>query len=205
MRITNIQCKPGKGKESNINHLTTVDETEIEINPVAKDFTFNEIQIRNLDQGSLLKDNISLKTKNNNNHNKTNNNKQCERFINELLSCGGSNRSKCTYLVCCYIKDIEFERNEHSVYTGCPNKKCKQKLNKNHNIGWTCVDCRSHVILPCYYFRNFVITISDCSGEMKLQITNDLIKTLLEISADTLSKSSDFPLFSPQTCRCAYL
>lgn len=187
VRITNIQCKTGNGKESNINHLTTVDETEIEINPIEKDFTFSNIQIRNLYQGFLFKDSISLKPKNNIKHNNKhdNNNKQYEKFIGELLSCG-NNYSNCTYLICCYIKDIEFEEKEHCVYMGCPNKKCKQKLNKNNNIGWTCVDCRSHVILPCYYFRNFIITISDCSGEMKLQITNDLIKTLLEISADTI-------------------
>ena len=166
--IKNIQVK--KRGDDNINCLTSVDETKIIINPN------NERD--NFLKKFILYSNINLKNEN-----------KLECFINEIIKLKNpilkKNERNFIKVINCYIVDLITDIND-LIIEGCLEKNCfNQKLIKNQFF-WFCNKCKKQYIFPGYYFNDWIIKISDCSGEINCILKKEIITYLINLTPNQI-------------------
>ena len=193
--IKNIQVK----KYDENNHMTTVDETSLNINPdiektkelkliYEKYIINNPIVIKNKSNQNNLKKN---EKKNKNNKNQSilkyfNNNKiniGNRIFIEDLINLKNKkiNEGKEIYG---YIKKIVYNTIDDIVVCAC--LKCFKALSKNGTF-WICKKCKKVYLLPSYIFKDIIINIIDLTGSININIKNDKIKEIFCISPEKIN------------------
>lgn len=160
--IKNIQVKHKEG----INFLTTVDETEIEINPS------NDIPKYQMDSliitpiqtfiAPIPKKPILKKQE-----------PSTKYVINDVLNCNSSK----TFKIIAYILKIEFYSEVY--YEVCCNEGCNQRL-KNKGC-WMCKKCKQNFFKPHYSLSDAKVEIIDSSGKLSTRLAGDQIETLLKL------------------------
>ena len=89
----------------------------------------------------------------------------------------------------CYIIDLITDVN-NLIIESCLGKNCvNQKLIKNQSF-WYCNKCKKQYIFPGYYFNDWIIKISDCSGEINCILKKDIISNLLNLSPNQIKLKS---------------
>ena len=160
--IKNIQVKHKEGN----NFLTTVDETEIEINP-SDDIPKYQMESLNIkpmqnfftpiQPKPILKKQEPV----------------AKYVINDILN---DNCLK-TFKILAYILKIEFY--EEVYYEVCCNEGCNQRL-KNKGC-WLCKKCKQNFFKPHYSLSDAKVDIIDSSGKISTRLTGNQIETLLKL------------------------
>ena len=198
--IKNIQVK----KYDESNHMTTVDETSLIINPdiektkqlkliYEKYIINNPIVIKNKSNQSNIKKN-EKKLKNNKNqsilnyftNNKINNIRNGNGnliFIQDLINLKNKNINAGKEIYG-YIKEIIYNKIDDIVVCAC--LKCLKSLSKNGTF-WNCKKCKKVYLLPSYNFKDIIINILDSTGSININIKNDKIKEIFGISPEKIN------------------
>lgn len=160
--IKNIQVKHKEG----INFLTTVDETEIEINPLDD---IPKYQMESL----IIKPMQNFFTPNPPKPILKKQEPVAKYVINDILN----DKFLKTFKIVAYILKIEFY--EEVYYEVCCNEGCNQRL-KNKGC-WLCKKCKQNFFKPHYSFSDAKVDIIDSSGKISTRLAGNQIETLLKL------------------------
>lgn len=149
--IRNIQVKKYTGP----NLLTTVDETEIDINP-----TDNE-KVNELKEWM-------------NSTFKENSNEYTPFKMNKISPIINKNHK----VIEGYITNVIFH--EKVFYEGCYVKNCKEKLRRKDSC-WFCDKCRKSYLIPNYYLNDIEIEISNNTESINAFITDAQFKEIIQL------------------------
>jgi hypothetical protein len=98
--------------------------------------------------------------------------------------------SKVMVYVLCTIGKLSLNQNENLWYQGCPNVKCKRKINVISFDKFFCQNCKKNYPNSCCRYR-IMLPMHDTTGTYKVKIFDNYAETLLKISAQDLSYMSD--------------
>ena len=192
--IKNIQVK----KYDENNHMTTVDETCLTINPDIE--KTNELKlvyqnfISNSDNYLFLKPSLNNLKKNSkkikkNNHsilqyfNNQNNNNGKFIFIRDLINSKNNNnkQEKCIYG---YINKVIYNKKEDIIDCSC--LLCLKPLSKKGSF-WNCINCKKNYIFPSCFYKDIILNIIDSSGNIDIVIQKEKIKEIFGVSPDKIN------------------
>ena len=187
--IKNIQIKKdNKG----INFLTTVDETELIINPdIEKKEQFKKIYEEYIDKfesNKIITNSRKFTLKNK--FEKKDNNCILKYinistsvnfiFISDLIE-KNKNKISTPKLLYGYINKLIYSKLDDIVICTCI--KCSKKL-KQKDAFWFCSNCKKNYICPNYAFNDMIINIIDSSGNININLSGKKVKEIFGISPD---------------------
>ena len=156
--IKNIQVK----KYKEVNLLTTVDETTIDINVENKEIEKLRMFIKKKNNQFGLIDFSHPKC-------------YIEQILNLKNNFIREGQKKYFMSLIVNIKNIV---NDKLYFEVCTNKKCQKKVIKKENNFWFCELCKKYYIYPSFNFHDWIVTICDISGEIDIKINSDKINDL---------------------------
>ena len=183
LMIKNIQVKKdNKG----VNFMTTVDETDLIINPDVEKVELLK-QIYKTYQEKFK--NKSLANKNNDNNcilkyvNYYNNN---ITFIKDLINIK-SNNSNFSFIkyIYGYIQKIICTKLDDIISYICIS--CEHKL-KQKGVFWFCSNCKKNYICPNFSYKNLIVNIIDSTGNINVLIDKKKVRDIFGISADKIKQ-----------------
>ena len=196
--------------------LSTIDDSDITLNPVEKIKEIEELKrilINGIDDDTfkylndysnsstlsiygstnnlLENNNFNSNNKENlntllNNKNETNLFQNKTIYINDLLK---SLKLGADYTQNFNIKAtvLEFELNNKYYYLGCPNKLCRKKLIQKEEGEYYCTACDEFFTEPEYYYT-LTLRIIDLTGEHSINLFGDIVSSLFGMDAKKYSE-----------------
>lgn len=200
LMIKNIQVK--KDNEG-VNYLTTVDETDIIINPdieqkeklkeIYKKYIEESESNKKVNNGKKLNPKNKLENKNGNFILKyINLNNKNFIFIKDLINNNNEDKISSIKMIYGYIIKLVYTKLEDIIIYTCLN--CS-KILKQKGAFWFCSDCKKNYICPNYSFNDLIINIMDSSDNINICLPGKKIKGIFGISADKIKKAEDVKLF----------
>ena len=203
--IKNIQMKKdNKG----INFLTTVDETELAINPdIEKKEQLKKLYeeyIEKYKSNKTLSNNKKFLSKNK--FEKKDNNCILKYinintsvnfiFINDLIEKNKNenenNKISTPKLIYGYINKLIYSNLDDIIIYTCLT--CSKKI-KQKGAFWFCSNCKKNFICPNYSFNDMIINIKDSSGNININLNGKKIKEIFNISPDKIKNIENIRLF----------
>ena len=199
--IKNIQMKKdNKG----INYLTTVDETELIINPdIEKKEQLKKIYeeyIEKFESNKNLSNNKKFISKNK--IEKKDNNCILQYinistngnfiFINDLVEKNKNNEISSPKMIYGYINKLIYSKLDDIIIYTCLT--CTKKL-KQKGAFWFCTNCKKNYICPNYSFNDMIINIIDSSGNINIILSGKKIKEIFGISPDKIKSLEEIKFF----------
>ena len=201
LMIKNIQVKKDN---RGINYLTTVDETDIIINPdVDNKNTLKEMYEKYIEESEYnkkIKNNKKIITKaklDNTNGNcilkYININNRNFIFIKELIDNNKTkNKISSTKIIYGYINKLIYSKLDDIIIYTCLN--CSKSL-KQKGAFWFCSYCKKNYICPNYAFNDLILNVIDSSYNINISLRNRKIKGIFGISPDKIKKMEDIKFF----------
>ena len=200
LMIKNIQVK--KNYEG-INYLTTVDETNIILNPdIENKDTLKKIYEKYFEESESIKKYSSKKCNKKNkseNKNKINIFKYINlingsfAFIKELTDKENQKKNSSIKLVYGYINKLIYENFDDIIICKCLN--CS-KILKQKGILWVCSNCKKNYICPNYAFKDLILNVIDSSWNINININSKIIKEIFGITPDKIKKIEEIKSFA---------
>jgi len=198
--IKNIQVKKDNNKNNKVNLMTTVDETNIIINPEIEKTNILKLFYKNYIENDTLnnsnknnRNNKIIKGKNNYNILKyINNYKSNEKqfiFIQDIINLKNDINIKRIYG---YIKKIIYNTIDDIIVCVCLS--CLKLLTKKNSF-WYCPNCKKTLIFPSYIFKDIILNIIDSTGNINIIIKKEEIKRIFEITPEKLNSLEDIKKF----------
>lgn len=108
----------------------------------------------------------------------------------QIRAMKGQNDSKITASVLCTIGKLPLNERENLWYQGCPNVKCKRKVNIVDFEKFYCTNCRMNYQNYTYRYR-VMLPLHDMTGMYRVKIFDNFAENLLKIPAQQLSYMSE--------------
>ena len=191
--IKNIQVKKNEDKkEENINKMTTVDETEIYINPdTEKTKTLKLIYEQYIKNKPKKVEKNSEKNNNNCSIMKYFNNFNLEKenikgktiFVKDInnLKNNINNNVKGIFG---YINKIVYDKIEDIVNCVCIS--CLSELIKK-GIFWYCLKCKKTLMFPSYLYKDIILNIVDSTWNINIIVKKEKIKDIFGVSPEKMN------------------
>ena len=184
-----LLIRKGRVNDFGGKNITSVNESNIEINPEIKELE-NEINsLKNYYTNYL--NNISIIEKNNKNNDDNKKSKFEDKivFIETILEnmdkyLDDLNHKFPFYKIKAVITHIT--HNDKNFYPGCPNKECQKKIFFENN-SWVCRNCKRQYNSPKYQY-SVNIRVKDASAEYYIDLFGKTAEALLKMNAGEYRK-----------------